>query len=72
MVDAELTDPKAWYLAAAPTDIDGIMVSYLNGDPAPKLESQVGFDYLGIKYRIYMDYGVDVIDYRGLYKNAGK
>ena len=72
VVDAELTDPKAWYLAAAPTDIDGIMVSYLNGDPAPKLESQVGFDYLGIKYRIYMDYGVDVIDYRGLYKNAGK
>jgi len=72
IVDAELTDPKAWYLAADPTDIDGIMVSYLYGDPAPKLESQVGFDFLGIKYRIYMDYGVDVIDYRGLYKNAGK
>ncbi len=72
IVDAELTDPNAWYLAAAPTDIDGIMVSYLNGNPAPKLESQIGFDYLGMKYRIYMDYGVDVIDYRGLYKNAGK
>ncbi len=72
IVDAELTDPNAWYLAADPADIDGIMVSYLHGDPAPKLESQVGFDFLGIKYRIYMDYGVDVIDYRGLYKNAGK
>ena len=72
VVDAELTDPKAWYLAASPTDIDTIEVTYLNGDAMPKLESQVGFDYLGIKYRIYIDYGVNILDYRGLYKNAGK
>ncbi|MCX4266243.1 MAG: Mu-like prophage major head subunit gpT family protein, partial [Firmicutes bacterium] len=72
VVDAELTNPTAWYLAASPTDIDTIEVTYLNGDAMPKLESQVGFDYLGIKYRIYMDYGVNVLDYRGLYKNAGK
>lgn len=32
VVDAELTDPKAWYLAASPTDIDTIEVTYLNGD----------------------------------------
>ncbi len=72
IVDAELTDPKAWYLAASPADIDTIEVTYLNGDAMPKLESQVGFDYLGIKYRIYIDYGVNILDYRGLYKNAGK
>ena len=72
VVDAELTDPQAWYLAASPADIDTIEVTYLNGDAMPKLESQVGFDYLGIKYRIYIDYGVNILDYRGLYKNAGK
>ncbi len=70
VVDAEL-DGNSWYLAASPFDIDTIEVSYLNGDPMPKLESQVAFDYLGMKWRIYIDYGVDVLDYRGLFKNAG-
>ena len=70
VVDAEL-EGNTWYLAAAPMDIDTIMVSYLNGDAMPKLESRVGFDYLGMEWRIYMDYGVDVLDFRGLYKNQG-
>ena len=70
VVDAEL-EGNAWYLAASPVDIDTIMVSYLNGDAMPKLESRVGFDYLGMEWRIYMDYGVDVLDFRGLYKNNG-
>lgn len=61
-----------WYLAASPADIDTIEVTYLNGDDMPRLESQVGFDFLGIKWRIYIDYGVTVLDYRGLYKNPGK
>lgn len=70
VVDAEL-DGNTWYLAASANDIDTIEVSYLNGDPMPKLESQVAFDYLGMKWRIYIDYGVDVLDFRGLLKNAG-
>lgn len=71
--DAELDDYSltAWYLAASPADIDTIEVTYLNGDDMPKLESQVGFDFLGIKWRIYIDYGVTVLDYRGLYMNPG-
>jgi len=76
VVDAELdavdgAAPWAWYLAASPSDIDTIEVTYLNGDDMPKLESQVGFEFLGIKWRIYIDYGVAVLDYRGLYMNAG-
>lgn len=74
IVDAEL-DPAAgalpYYTAANPSDVDTIEVTYLNGDDMPKLESQVGFDFLGIKWRIYIDYGVTVLDYRGLGKNAG-
>jgi Mu-like prophage major head subunit gpT. len=74
VVDAELDtySESAWYLAASPGDIDTIEVTYLNGNDMPKLESQVGFDFLGIKWRIYIDYGVTVLDYRGLYKNPGK
>lgn len=76
VVDAELDilgapAPFPWFLAASPADIDTIEVTYLNGDDMPKLESQVGFDFLGIKWRIYIDYGVTVLDYRGLYMNAG-
>lgn len=76
VVDAELDAltaqaPFPWFLAAAPEDIDTIEVTYLNGDDMPKLESQIGFDYLGIKWRIYIDYGVTVLDYRGMYMNAG-
>jgi phage major head subunit gpT-like protein len=74
VVDAELDDSSvdAWYMAAAPGDVDTIEVTFLNGDDMPKLESQVGFDFLGMKWRIYIDYGVTVLDYRGLVKNAGK
>ncbi len=73
VADAELDEFSltAWYLAASPADIDTIEVTYLNGDDMPKLESQVGFDFLGIKWRIYIDYGVTVLDYRGLYLNPG-
>ncbi len=70
VVDAELTG-NAWYLAASALDIDTIEVTYLNGEDMPKLESRVGFDYLGMEWRIYIDYGVNVLDYRGLYKNVG-
>jgi len=64
-------NPFPWFLAADPADVDTIEVTYLNGDDMPKLESQVGFDFLGIKWRIYIDYGVTVLDYRGLYMNPG-
>lgn len=77
VADAELDalvapgNPFPWFLAADPADVDTIEVTYLNGDDMPKLESQVGFEFLGIKWRIYIDYGVTVLDYRGLYMNPG-
>ena len=71
--DAELDDysKTAWYMAANPGDIDTIEVTYLNGNKQPILESQVGFDFVGIKWRILHDVGVTALDYRGLYMNAG-
>ena len=72
--DAELDGYSldAWYLAAAAGLVDTIEVTYLNGVQTPTLESQVAFDVLGMKWRIYIDYGVNNLDYRGLYKNPGK
>ncbi|OPX90284.1 MAG: Mu-like prophage major head subunit gpT [Pelotomaculum sp. PtaB.Bin104] len=73
VVDAEL-DPyslTAWYLAADPQEVDTIEVTYLNEKDVPTIENEPSFDYLGVKWRIYIDYGVTVLDYRGLYMNAG-
>ena len=70
--ELDVNSAEAWYGIADPRVVETIMVSYLNGKKTPTLESQVQFDTLGIKYRIFMDYGVDVVDYRGAVKNEGK
>jgi hypothetical protein len=69
--DAALTNTTAWFAAANPNAIDTIEVAYLNGRESPILESQASWDTLGIEWRIYHDYAVTVLDYRGLYKNTG-
>ena len=51
--------------------VDTVEITYLNGQKTPVIESQISFDVLGMKWRIYIDYGVTLLDYRGLYKNAG-
>lgn len=73
IVDPELDiyNENAWYLAANPADCDSIEVTYLNGSDVPQLESTIAFDSLGMKWRIFIDYGVTAIDYRGLYQNGG-
>ena len=74
ITDAELDalDTDAYYFLADQMLMDTIEVTYLNGNQRPVIESQIAFDTLGIRYRIYMDYGVTVVDTKGIYKNAGK
>ena len=69
--DPELADVKAWYLAAASGYCPTVEVTYLNGNEAPTMESSVQFDTLGIKWRIYHDVGVNLLDFRGLQKSTG-
>lgn len=69
--DPALTDTKAWYLAAATGYCPTIEVTYLNGNETPFMESAVQFDTLGIKWRIYQDVGVNLLDFRGLQKSTG-
>ncbi len=73
VTDSELDSysPTAWYLAADPKEVETIEVTYLNDTEVPTIESKVSFETLGINFRIYIDYGVTVLDYRGLYKNSG-
>jgi len=70
--DPELTNTKEFYLAAASGYAPTIEVTTLNGNTTPTLESAVQFDTLGIKWRIYFDVGVNLIDYRGIQKATMK
>ena len=72
VADAELTDPDSWYLVADAAQHDTIEVTYLNGVETPRLETRQGFEVDGIEYKVAFDCGVSALDFRGLYKNAGK
>ena len=71
VVDAALTDPKAWYLMASPSVIDTMEVAFLDGVQNPVIEQQQGWNVDGIEYKVRLDFGVKVWDYRGIYRNAG-
>lgn len=63
---------KEWYLAANPNQYDTVEVSYLNGQQAPVLEQREGWDVDGTEFKVRLDAGVSVLDYRGLAKNNGE
>lgn len=72
--DPELDDisTKAWYLLGNQVQGEGVEVDFLNGNRTPILESQVSFETLGWKYRMYLDYGVKLLSTTGIVKNAGE
>ena len=68
----ELTDAALpYYFAADPNSCSTIEVCYLNGVEEPQLDFRVGFDFLGIQYRIIHDRGVTLLDHLGLFRNPG-
>jgi hypothetical protein len=72
LVEPRLTDAKAWYLAADPATIDGLRFAHLEGEAGPQIETRQGFDVDGIETRIRLDFGCGIVDWRGLYRNAGQ
>ena len=44
----------------------------MNGVETPRLETRQGFDVDGIEYKVAFDCGVSALDFRGVFKNAGK
>lgn len=61
----------AWYGAASPVSNDTIEVAYLDGNQAPTLEQQGGWDVDGVEFKVRIDAGVSPLDFRGLAKNPG-
>jgi len=61
----------AWYLAASPSQVDTVELSFLAGEETPVLENEWDFDKDVYKYKVRQTFGVAAIDFRGLFKNAG-
>jgi ATP-dependent protease ClpP protease subunit len=61
----------AWYLAADPRQIEGIVRAYLQGESRPHLDENDEFIRDAVSYKTRLDFAAGVIDYRALYKNPG-
>ena len=62
----------AWYLLNDPSYLSTICVSFLNGQQTPTVESaDADFNTLGIQFRGYHDFGVDMAEYLGGLKSKG-
>jgi phage head maturation protease len=60
-----------WFLSAAPSQIDTIEYSYLEGESGLFTESREGFDIDGVEVKARLVFGAKAIDWRGLWRNAG-
>jgi hypothetical protein len=65
------TSTTAWFVAAAPSDIDTLRVEFLNGQQTPQIVRIDGTAILGTEWVAYLDFSAKVFDHRGLYKNDG-
>lgn len=71
IIDSPRIGDTTYYAFADPSMEPVVEVSFLNGVQTPYLESQQSFDQLGLEWRIYHDYGVGAVGFRGAVKNAG-
>jgi hypothetical protein len=67
----DVVSATGWYLAADPGAIDTIEYAYLEESPGPTIESRAGFEVDGLEMKVRLDFGAGILDYRGLYRNAG-
>lgn len=71
IVDTARLSGTRWYVFADPAITPTLEVVFLDGQESPVLETQEGFDYDGIRWRVRHDFGVDATDFRPAVTNAG-
>lgn len=65
------TNACPWFMQANPTTAKGIQVDYLNGKKVPSIRKSEKAGTLGLTWDIWLDWGISVLDFRGLYRNNG-
>jgi len=73
LADPHLDDASttAWYIAADPSNVPTIEFAYLAGAQGPQVEQETDFDRDVLKFKIRLDVGAGVVDWRGIYRNPG-
>ena len=64
-------DPIPWFMFGDQSDSAAIEVDYLNGQQLPNVRRMEVSGQLGFVWDFYLDWGVDVQDFRGVVKNPG-
>lgn len=62
---------KPWFMVTDPASSKSIQVDYLNGQETPTFRRSEPAGQLGFVWDIWLDWGITVVDYRGIYKNPG-
>ena len=72
VVDPQLDANSAtnWYLAADPSQIDTVELTFLSGEESPVMESEWNMKNDTYLYKIRQTFGVKAIDWRGLFRNS--
>ena len=60
-----------WFMFADSSSAKGIQVDYLNGQETPTVRRMETPGQLGFVWDIYLDWGISVRDWRGIYRNDG-
>ena len=60
-----------WFVFADQASARGIQVDYLNGQETPTVRRMETPGTLGFTWDIWLDWGISVRDFRGIYKNPG-
>ncbi len=68
LLDASST--TTWYLAADPSQVDTVELTFLSGEESPVVESEWDFETDTYKNKIRQTFGAKAIDWRGLFRNA--
>ena len=60
-----------WFMAADPRLVKSVQVDYLNGTTAPSFRRSEKAGYLGYLWDIWLDWGINDADFRGILRNNG-
>lgn len=71
IIDTPYLSGNAWYLLADPAQFPTLEVLFLNGVQTPFTEQEEQTNIDGVTWKVRLDYGVNVVDYVGAFKNDG-
>lgn len=63
--------PVPWFMIGDKTYAKSLQVDYLNGQETPTIRRSEVAGQLGFVWDIFLDWGITVVDYRGIAKNPG-